>query len=114
MDYKIIICLLIVASIFSCKKNEVPENGTSQELVFHSLTAGSDTIAAGTSTSITANAQGYMLTYYWSATAGSLLGSGAELTFVTTPCLIGAFLISCTVKDGKNESQTKTIEIVVQ
>jgi hypothetical protein len=114
IKFKIIFVLLLMLSLFACKKDEIPDNGSSQELVFHSLIADSDTIAAGTSTTIRASVEGYLLTYYWSASAGSLLGGGNEVTFVTSPCLQGKYAINCEVKDGNNKSESKTIYVVVE
>ncbi len=109
-------CLLLLAVIMSCKKddngkNDNGDNGT--PLVFSELVAESDTIVSGTSTSITATATGYNLTYSWSATAGNILGSGHEVIYTTPPCVPGINQISCTIKDGNNKTETKNINIVV-
>ncbi|MFH1321287.1 MAG: hypothetical protein ABII90_11640 [Bacteroidota bacterium] len=110
----------ITLSIFlfllaSCAKDE---NGGSEDpdqpLFFASLEAEKDTIESGGSTKISAVASGYKLTFYWSASAGDILGSGSEVLYTASPCHIGKNTITCIVRDGKNVSQSKEIFIVVE
>lgn len=107
----LIICFTIY---FSCSKKENPEGDPSQELVFESLNSEKDTVIPGESTLITAIAKGYMINYFWSASAGTILGSGSSVTYTTTPCQAGTNEVVCEIKDGNNNSESKTIYIVVQ
>jgi hypothetical protein len=83
-------------------------------VVRKSLTAEKDTIESGQSTKVFAVASGYKLTFYWSATAGDILGSGDEVVYTASPCHAGKNKINCTVRDGNNASRSKEIEIVVK
>jgi hypothetical protein len=107
------IFLLLLMS--SCTKKE---NGGSEDpgqpLFFQSLEAERDTIESGESTKLVAVASGYLLNYYWSATAGDILGSGNEVVYTASPCNIGKNTITCTVRDGHNASDSKEIFIVVE
>jgi hypothetical protein len=112
---KFILSSILLFLMVSCTKDE---NGGSenpdQPLFFVSLEAEKDTIESGGSTKISAVASGYKLTFYWSATAGDILGSGSEVIYTASPCHIGKNTITCTVRDGKNVSQSKEIFIVVK
>lgn len=108
--------ILFVICCISCeddKKNPSDED-PKQTLNFESLTAEKTTIEPGDQIRITANATGYLLSYQWSATAGDILGSGNEVVYAASPCHVGSNEISCTVKDGNNNSQTKTLIIHVE
>lgn len=105
--------LLLLALITSCE--EKPNGGDPTEVLkFESLVADDNQISPGETTQITAIATGYQLEYHWSATLGDILGSGAEVEYATSPCHIGTNEISCTVKDGNGESETKTVSILVE
>lgn len=111
LTFSIFVLLLISA----CSKDDNGGDGDpSQALYFQSLEAEKDTIESGQSTKVYAVATGYKLSYYWSATAGDILGSGDQVVYTASPCHIGKNTISCTVKDGNNASRTKEIEIVVK
>jgi hypothetical protein len=104
----------LMACIIACEKDENNGNGSDEKLVFDSLQAEKDTITPGETTKITATARGYKLEYHWSASAGDILGRGHEVIYTSSPCHAGTNEISCRVKDGHGESQTKTIQIVVR
>ncbi|MDD3877899.1 MAG: hypothetical protein PHT69_14855 [Bacteroidales bacterium] len=108
--------LLLISGVIifleACKKDNDTQ-GDTIPLVFSDLKAENDTIYAGTSTSITATATGKDLIYMWSASAGDILGSGNTVTYASPPCVPGINEVSCTVKDNINNTQTKTINIVV-
>ncbi len=103
--------ILLVVLLVNCSKEEadLPET----ELVFHSLVAEKDTIAPGGSTIVKANATGSSLEFFWEATLGDIIGSGSEITYVASPCAVGANQITCEITDGSNQSASKTIDIVV-
>lgn len=85
-----------------------------EPLIFYSLTAAEDTIEAGAYVDVVAVAEGCRLSYHWSVTSGSILGSGAEVIYAASPCSVGDNIITCTVKDGNEQSETKTLRVVVR
>ncbi|MFO7999368.1 MAG: PKD domain-containing protein [Bacteroidales bacterium] len=96
----------------SCDKEKGPDGEL--PLVFESLTAENDTISPGGTTKVTARATGNSLTYFWSVSAGTILGSGAQITYTTDPCEPGDHTITCTVKDGQGTSDTKSVNVFVE
>ena len=109
----ITIGLAVILFFISCNKEE-DTGDPSLPLIFTSLVADNDTIAPGESTEITATATGYNITYNWSATAGDILGSGAQVVYAASPCHAGRNQINCTIKDGNSKSAAKEIDIVVE
>ncbi|MFO7369399.1 MAG: hypothetical protein R6X09_03925 [Bacteroidales bacterium] len=106
---------LMVAALFAaCNEDDGGEGDPNQPFVYQSLVAVHDTICSGETTPVTATASGYKLVYYWSASAGDILGSGAKVTYASSPCHVGTNQITCQVKDGNGASETKTITIVVE
>jgi hypothetical protein len=61
---------------------------------------------------VTAAASGSSLNYFWSATLGDILGSGAEVIYAASPCSAGKNRITCRVESG-SQSETKTVDIIV-
>lgn len=114
MSNKIILVILFFVVVLACEDENNGGGDSSQQLIFESLTAENDTIVSGETTTITATATGYNLEYHWSATAGDLLGAGAVITYTSSPCNIGVNTITCTVKDGNSNSETKSVDIVVE
>lgn len=111
LTYLIFMIFLLV----SCSGESPDDEGDPQEpLAFLSLAAERDTIESGESTKIVAAATGYRLNYYWTATAGDILGKGSEVLYTASPCQSGKNKITCTVKDGNNASLKKEIYIVVK
>jgi|MTBAKSStandDraft_2_1061841.scaffolds.fasta_scaffold44219_1 hypothetical protein len=113
MNYKIlhILLLLVFTGLIYCcggEEEEVPD-----DLVFHSLVAERDTIAPGEQVKVKANATGSKLEYYWSATLGDILNSGPEVIYAASPCQVGKNQITCKITNGPNQSETKSIYIVV-
>ncbi len=111
----IVLSITMAALVFaSCEKENGNGGDPGQQLIFESLVADRYTLNAGESTRIIATASGYMISYHWSATAGDILGSGAEVIYAPSPCHAGENQITCEVKDGNDKSLTKTINIVVE
>lgn len=111
------LCLLLFLVFFSCEKEKDTSDDPTQELVFQSLNAGKYLLVPGETITIVAKATGYNLSYHWSATAGDLLIVGTarnEAIYAPSPCHVGENEISCEVQDGNNNSETKTITIVVE
>jgi len=115
MENKLVSFLVAVLSIFvACSDDENAEGDPTQPLVFKSLIAEHDTINAGELTEIIATAEGYKISFHWSATGGDILGSGEQVTFTASPCYIGRNQVTCMVSDGNGQSETKKVIIIVQ
>lgn len=109
---KIIFFFFISFLFCQCSKDE-EEFEPAQDLVYQSLIAERDTLAPGEDTKIKATATGSNLSYFWSATKGDILGSGSEVTYASSPCHIGKNQITCEITNGNNQSNSKTVDIVV-
>lgn len=105
--------ITVLLFLLACNHDD-PQGDPNAPLIYESLTAEKDTLEAGETTLVRAAASGYDLTYYWSSTAGDILGSGEQVTYATSPCQVGTNQVTCRVKDGHDESLTKIIDIVVQ
>lgn len=117
MNSKTLWCLsisIIILMFCNCTKSE-EEEGPLDDLVFHSLVAEKDTIAPSESTKITATASGSQLEYLWSKDGGEISQTDkpSEIYFSAGPCEIGERTVTCTVKTGSKQSETKSIYIVV-
>lgn len=100
----------------SCKKGSEPTPQPTP-FKFESLTADATEIvfSINPSTKITAVATGDGLKYYWSATAGDILGSGDRITYTANPgCCGGVQTITCKVKDKYGSSNVKQVSISVR
>jgi hypothetical protein len=108
--------IAVVAVLFyTCGDNEGAQADPSTDpLVFTSLVAERDTLDSGESTKIEAKATGYNLSYNWSATLGNILGSGSVIEYAVSPCHVGTNKITCTINDGNNQSESKSLQIIVQ
>jgi len=104
---------VILCNITSCDKKDDNSDNNTEQLEFIDLSAESDTVFINSSTNVTATATGYDLSYNWASTGGIIYGSGAEVLFGTPNCTPGDKIISCSVKDGNNNSETKQITITV-
>jgi len=62
-------------------------------------------------TTVAASATGSGLTYNWTASYGSFIGSGSSVKW--TVCHADTFTITCVVKDNKGNSASKVIAINV-
>ncbi len=127
-----VIPFLAILLFFTCKKEEPDSNGSNTPLTFTSLLAEKDTIPSSGTIKVTAVASGDDLNFTWKATAGDISGSGAVVTYshsgtpliccgncsAATCCGIcnkpgGLNIITCMVEDANNNSETKSIIIVV-
>jgi len=114
MMKQILLLTLLFTIFLTCEKSENERGNPSEQLVYESLTVDKDTLPPGESAVITAKATGYMLEYEWIATAGNILGVGPVVTYAASPCHAGSNTISCTIKDGNNKSETKSVQIAVE
>lgn len=105
-----LISLLIatVGILASCSKSETtPDPAAGANFKFTSLVAADTVMKVNGITKITALAEGDGLTYKWTASYGTFLGSGSWVKW--TVCHSDKFTISCTVTDQYNHAETKTV-----
>jgi len=109
----IIICLVIF--FIGCKDDEPIQDCITNPVNFIGLTAEHDTIETGGSTIITATAEGYTLSYEWTASKGFIFPGESDntVTYTASPCAIGEITITCKASDACDNSETKNIIIVV-
>jgi hypothetical protein len=101
-----ILFLAVIVIMASCAKEKT---GSGAELKFSSLSAADTVIKVNDITSVTAVATGDGLTYTWTASYGTFVGSGANVQW--TVCHQAKFNISCVVKDQYGKSEKKTIVV---
>jgi hypothetical protein len=101
-------CLVTLVVIAACKKSETtPDPAAGSNFKFTSLLATDTVIKVNDITTITASATGDGLTYHWTASYGTIVGSGASVQW--TVCHQDRFTITCAVTDQYNHSETKTV-----
>lgn len=108
MKKLIVIISVCLFALIACKKKE--DNSILNSFI--SLTAEKDTLFTGQSTKITAVIDGENVSFKWTATAGDLLGSGSEVTYVAPTCTPGNNQVSCEAS-AANNTETKSIIITV-
>jgi hypothetical protein len=101
--------VLILMTAACSKKSENTTPAT--PLVFNSLDVSDTTMKVNGLITCSASASGDGLTYHWSATYGSFVGSGATVNW--TVCHSSSFVITCEVKDVAGNSATKQRTIKV-
>jgi hypothetical protein len=105
---------LLVGFVFvSCNKQHLqPQLGETQ---FTDLSAEKYTLAAGSTTKVTATVANDCpsVSYNWSLSSGSVNGTAKEVTF-TAPSSTGQVTVTCTVTHPGRDPKTKTITITVQ
>ncbi len=106
----ILLCLLIaVVAITACSKKDSGNEVPAAPLKFVSLQAADTLITVNAVTTITAQAEGEGLTYHWSATYGTFIGSGSSVQW--TVCHSDRFTITCKITDKNNQSESKSVVI---
>lgn len=110
---KIAAILVIILFIFAnCKKEEKTADSSAKLFTFNSLKADQNSIKQGDVTNISAEVTGDV-TFEWSATSGDVFGSGKVVLFGASTCCVGNHDITCTVKDKNNNSESKTVSVIV-
>lgn len=110
---KLILSSMLALLLFAgCKKNEAT-TPVSTPLQYSSLAALNTTVAVNATTKITATATGEGLTYNWSASNGTIIGSGNEITY-GTPCCAGTATVTCVVQDSGGGSESKSVTMTIQ
>jgi len=107
----IVSALLLSFSTILSSCDEPPEEQI--PLVFTELTADKDTLTTGETVTFNASATGKDIIYTWTASAGALLGSGAEVTLTPSPCLSGDILVTCAVKDAYDNTKSKNVTVTI-
>ena len=105
------IMLLSLNTFFSACDDPPPEEEIA--LIFTELTADKDTLTAGETVTFNATASGKDIVYKWTASAGALLGSGAEVTLTPSPCLSGDILVTCAVTDAYDNTKAKNVTVTI-
>jgi hypothetical protein len=90
-----------------------PKEDEEPKFAFIALEYDQKKLQVGRTTEITAVATGTSLTYHWAVSAGEILGSGSKVTYAASICCDGENVLTCTVKDSKGNSATKTTIIYV-
>jgi len=107
------ICLITIVIFASCKKTQTdPEPTAGSNFQFTSLVAADTVLKVNDITTITAQATGDGLTYKWTASYGTFIGSGATVQW--TVCHSDRFTINCEVTDENNHSETKSVIVRTQ
>ena len=81
--------------------------------IISSLTANPSSVNTSGTSTLTCNASdpdNDPLTYSWSASQGSISGSGSTVTW-TAPSTAGAYIVACTVYDGQGGMASKSVTI---
>lgn len=91
----------------------VPASAAAQP-VFESLVAGQPSLFPGQTTAVEARVTGTKqtksMTWVWTATLGSIAGSGPSATF-TAPTAPGAATVTCSVTDSLGATASKSVSI---
>jgi len=110
-----------ITSAAKGKVEEVKEKKEEAAKVFNqspaisSLTANPTLVLPSSTSTITCTASdsdGDTLTYSWTATGGTIIGSGSSVTW-TAPASEGTYTITCTVDDGKGGTAQKSVNVSV-
>ena len=103
-------CLITLVIFAACSKSETPSDpGAGSNFKFSSLVAADTVIKVNDITSITASAVGDGLSYKWTPSYGTIIGSGAKVQW--TVCHQAAFVITCTVTDQNNNTDSKQVVV---
>ena len=109
---KNIFILLIMSAMvvsISCSKSSTTPSDTGTPLKFENLVANDTVMKVNNITTITAQVSGEGLTYKWTASYGTFIGSGSTVQW--TVCHSDRFSITCEVKDKNNKSDSRTVYI---
>lgn len=103
-----IFCLVSIVILAACSKSTTtPDPGPGANFKYNSLTAADTVIKVNGITTVVAEANGDGLTYKWTASYGTFIGSGSTVQW--TVCHQDKFTITCVVSDQYNHTETKTI-----
>jgi hypothetical protein len=103
--YVIILLSVFMIMAVSCSKKS-ESTGSGNPLVFSSLNASDSTMTVNGLITFSASASGDGLSYHWTASYGSFVGSGQSVKW--TVCHADDFTVTCEVKDANGNSASKT------
>lgn len=106
----VLIFSVLIILIAACSKKS-DTSTPSTPLVFSSLDVSDTTMQVNGLLTFSAHASGEGLSYHWSATYGSFVGSGSTVTW--TVCHASTFVVTCEVKDSAGNSVKKQRSITV-
>ena len=102
----LVISLLAVVLVISCSKSsDSPAGSGNAEFKYLSLVAKDTVIPVNGITTVTATATGSGLSYKWTASYGTFIGSGSTVQW--TVCHSDKFRITCEVKDANGNTDSK-------
>ena len=102
--------VLIVA--FACKKSSPGTDSPGGSFSFTNLTVSDTSMKVNEIATVTATATGTNLTYHWTASYGTFIGSGYKVQW--TVCHADIFTITCEVSDGNGNKESRTVSIAVR
>ena len=108
--YSILLLSAFMILVLACSKKS-DSAGTGAPLVFNSLIASDTTMSLNGTITFTADASGEGLVYHWTASYGSIIGSGKTVKW--TVCHAARFVVVCEIKDANGNTATKqrTIDV---
>ena len=112
MRYTLYIFALIAGlALLSCSKSKTDPINNGTEFKFVSLVPNDTVLPVNGLTTIKASATGTGLTFHWTASYGTFIGSGATVQW--TVCHADKFTITCQVTDNSGNADTKEVKINV-
>lgn len=106
----ILLSVLAILAIACSKKSD--NTGTNTPLTFKNLIVSDTVMVVNGLITATADATGDGLSYHWTASYGSFVGSGASVKW--TVCHADKFIITCEVTDQNGNSASKQRTIYVR
>ena len=108
---RLAVAVVIIAAVVGVGCGELNQVPT-----INSLNASPDTVVLSGSSTVTCTAadpDGDTLTYTWSATGGTVTGTGSIITWIA-PSAVGTYTITVTANDGKGGTDTASVAVVVE
>jgi len=107
-----VFAVMLCALTLSCKKKNETPNGN-KLFTYTDITTEHTEIIQGNVTNVTAHVSGEV-TYQWACSSGDLFGSGKSILFGAGSCCTGEHIVTCTVKDKNNNTESKSVTINVK
>jgi hypothetical protein len=112
MRYTFYLLVLIASlALLSCSKSKTTPTDNGTEFKFVSLVPNDTVLPINGITIIKANATGTGLTFHWTASYGTFIGSGSTVQW--TVCHADIFTVTCQVTDDKGHADSRQIKIHV-
>jgi hypothetical protein len=104
--------IVLTVTFFACKKSSSGTDSPGGAFSFTNLSISDTSMKVNEITTVTANATGTNLSYHWTASYGTFIGSGAKVQW--TVCHSDIFTITCEVSDDNGNKESKTVSIAVR